>query len=472
MERSSDTGRTEVGQYVCSLVGSTIRCKNAHTDDEVSIEINDILCALPDRSQEGLGYKVSYLHRRLEEKDSSGQGQDARLESIRTASLPPTLLSQHLCTEIPAHLSVASRDRRTNLHIILSLGSGVGGARNAFKNSIQPFLSFLGLNNYEVHETSSGQTIAELARSFLQLARNGVSQTIILVSGDGGLTDVVDVFYSNDNLEMASFCPPTIALIASGTGNAMASSTGLLDHPISGLMTLLRGRPEPIPVLCASFSPGSQYITDEGRRRISLDDNGLAGQPLKIYGAVVASWGMHASLVADSDTAEYRKFGADRFKMAAKELLYPSSGDETHKYNGIVTFTMLNSETRKVYTKTINSSQHMYVLATLVPNLERDFRISPDSKALDGRLRVIHFGPMSPERAMQLMGLAYQNGKHVHEETVTYTEVEGLKIELLEEDEKWRRVCIDGKIITVQQGGWMEVHKEAKHLLNLVTHGP
>lgn len=116
--------------------------------------------------------------------------------------------------------------------------------------------------------------------------------------------------------------------------------------------------------------------------------------------------------------------------------------------------------------------EHMYVLATLVSKLEREFTISPDSSPLDGCLRIVHFGPVPPDEAMRLMGQAYQGGLHVNDEVVTYTEIEGFRIDFRENDERWRRVCIDGKIVAVEQGGWMEVHREPRCLLNLVARIP
>jgi hypothetical protein len=104
----------------------------------------------------------------------------------------------------------------------------------------------------------------------------------------------------------------------------------------------------------------------------------------------------------------------------------------------------------------------MYVLATLVSNLERTFRISPASQPLQPQLRVVHFGPVGGEEAMRVMGLAYQGGKHVDEEAVGYEAVRGLRIEFqgLEKEGKWRRICVDGKIVRVEGDGWVEVRLE------------
>jgi hypothetical protein len=36
------------------------------------------------------------------------------------------------------------------------------------------------------------------------------------------------------------------------------------------------------------------------------------------------------------------------------------------------------------------------------------------------------------------------------------------------EDGRWRRICVDGKIIRIERGGWLEVVKEETHILNIV----
>jgi hypothetical protein len=86
-------------------------------------------------------------------------------------------------------------------------------------------------------------------------------------------------------------------------------------------------------------------------------------------------------------------------------------------------------------------------------------------------MRFLRFGPLSGDEAMRLMMLAYQGGKHIEDELVTYEEIERLRIDFREDLERWRRVCIDGKIVAVGQGGWMELAKEPRHLLNILKLG-
>lgn len=448
--------------FICNLLGDYLQCNNEQCQ-ETSIAINDIVCILEERWENT--YSVLSLERHSGSSDSDTVDDRVRLVKIRTGPLPSTLLSRYLYRDLPRHLSSLSR-----IHVVISTGSGAGKAKNIFQDVLQPFLSYLGLTTCEVHETQSAQTITELAHSeFIPCAQTGIDQTIILLSGDGGLVDIVDAFYNSSE---SMLVPPCIGLMPMGTGNAMANSIGL-NCPTMGLMTLLQGKPRRIPVFAASFSPRSQYITEEGRGRASIcSDQAAESEDHKVYGAVVASWGIHAALVADSDTVAYRKFGVDRFKLAAKELLCPSDGSPTHSYHAIITLAKQSKGTDDQHVESMDQNEHMYVLATLVSRLERGFVISPDTSPLDGCLRFVHFGPTSPDVAMQLMSKAYQGGLHVHEKAVTYQEVEGFRIDFLEEDQRWRRVCIDGKIIAVERGGWMEVRREPRCLLNLIADVP
>jgi hypothetical protein len=80
-------------------------------------------------------------------------------------------------------------------------------------------------------------------------------------------------------------------------------------------------------------------------------------------------------------------------------------------------------------------------------------------------MKLIRFGPLSADQAMSLMMRAYQGGQHVQDQTVTYAEVDGLRIDFQEDEERWRRVCIDGQIVAVEPDGWMAVRKEPRRML-------
>jgi diacylglycerol kinase family enzyme len=344
-------------------------------------------------------------------------------------------------------------------HIILSIGSGHRKAEIFFKDIVAPILDQAGIKHGTVHTTRSETSVLELTRDiFVPAANEAKPLRIILASGDGGIVDLVNGLLATPHSE--TYVAPQVVLLPLGTANALYHSINSNSSGSNtwGLQALSSTKSKPLPTLTATFSPGSRLLVDEARREEKLNDKN------EVHGAVVVSWGMHASLVADSDTAEYRKFGIDRFKMAAKEALYPADGSLPHPYRGKVSYLTQDGEWTK-----LDGEEHLYTLATLVSNLEAPFCISPSTKPLDGSMHLVYFGPTSGDEAMRIMGLAYQGGKHVDDAMVRYEQIEGLKIEFDEADGRWRRVCVDGKIIRVEKGGWVEVKKRVGGVLDVVT---
>ncbi|KIW91542.1 uncharacterized protein Z519_07508 [Cladophialophora bantiana CBS 173.52] len=361
---------------------------------------------------------------------------------------------------LPTHLLP---DRE--IHVVVSILSGRHKAKEYYEESIKPLLDRHGII-YSTHETKSTKTIIELTEKlFIVNARQGVKQTIILLSGDGGVVDIVNTFTTllnrrNDDVRAPSiFLKPAIVLIPMGTANALAWSSGVAQDP---LKTLMEGRPKSLPSFKACFSRGAELLVNEGRDREAIGDED-ENEPV-MYGAVVCSWGLHASLVAMSDTTEYRKHGLARFSMAAQQLL-----KEAHQYRGKIKWRKADGEWRDLH-----GLQHSYVLATMVSNLEEHFQISPATKPLDGTLRLVAIGAEPASEIMRILQLAYQSGKHVTDPKVTYEEIEGLRIEFDEEEERWRMVCVDGKIVAAKQGGWVEVTRipatgmDARRVVELV----
>lgn len=389
----------------------------------------------------------------------------------------------------PAHLSPAM----THIDVVVSTHAGTRRAPAFFNRAVRPLLARLGIIGADddndngdgpvhVHTTTSADSIAAFARSTLwPRAAAGQHQTVILLCGDGGLVDLLTTCPALP-ASSSAFTPPTVALLPLGTGNATAMSAHDADDATWGLAAFVRGSPRPLPTFRARCSPGARYVTDEGRGREPIgggDDDGAAS----LTGCVVLSWGLHASLVADSDTEAYRRFSNDRFKMAATELLFPGGdGAASHAYHGTISIYKKQQQQQQQQQETkpnnssssdrvaaadphsqkhkLNGDTHMYVLLTFASHLERTFTISPASRPLDGRLRLVHFAPVAGARAMEIMMLAYQGGRHVAEPEVDYDAVDGLRIDVDEPDERWRRICVDGSIVALEEKGWVEVWKE------------
>ena len=398
--------------------------------------------------------------------DSEPSAPEAKFESLQVKNLPPSYVELH-SRRPPSYFLVSSyRDATPNFHIIVSVRSGTGEAQH-FYSILKNVLHSLQMDetSYKLHTTESEKSITDLARTvFLPRAQEGFAQTIVLLSGDGGIVDLVNVLLSSP--EVDSYVKPVVGLLVLGTGNALANSTGINRGATKGLRTLLKGRPHSLPTFTATFSPGSEFLVDEARSTEPLpqSDDGVG----VVHGAVVCSWALHASLVADSDTTEYRRYGNQRFSMAGKELVMPSDGSASHVYQGKITVFRKDQEGHEVGT-TLDRHAHGYILASFVSNLEEKFMISPDSKPLDGQLRLIHFGALSGADVMKIMALAFQGGLHVRDKAVGYDEIDGLRIDLEEADSRWRRICVDGKIVRVNKGGWVEIRKEKRDVLDIIV---
>lgn len=385
-----------------------------------------------------------------------------KFEDVKATNLPQSFIDANTISSrfeqiVPSGKSSKARDSGPNLYVIISIGSGTGEAQGFFDNVVKPAFTASGLQpfSYCIHTTDSSKSITRfISAVILPRANEGVSQTILLLSGDGGVVDTVNVLLSSEKSE--HYVKPAIGLVTMGTGNALANSAGLNRDLTRGLRHFYRGQPCPLPTMTATFSPDSVLLLDEGRKTEPIAPP--AARAGKIYGAVVCSWALHASLVADSDTTEYRKFGSERFQMAAKELLSPSDGSAPHVYKGQITLLKLDENGHETWQR-LSSQEHGYVLATLVSNLEQKFTISPHSRPLDDQLHLVHFGAVSSEEVMRILGLAFEGGSHVDDEAVGYENVEGLRIDFDERDARWRRVCVDGKIVRVGERGWVEIRK-------------
>jgi diacylglycerol kinase family enzyme len=394
------------------------------------------------------------------------------VNQIATRRIPRSgiaALARYAIPTIPPYLQGAG-DRQ--LHIIISVKSGACDGDDFFARIVRPVLSRLGFSEgeqwpgYRLHRTTSERSILDLAaNTFGPQANRGVPQTILLLTGDGGVIDVINGI--SVSARTPQFIKPVIGLLALGTGNALASSSGLNNDGTKGLSSFLRGSPKPLPTFRAAFSPGTEILSNEGRTSTPIPLRDAIGRGI-LFGVVVASWCLHASLVADSDTTEFRKHGSERFAMAAHELLEPSDGSEPHLYQGKITLRQQSGGGAE-YVVNWERQNHMYFLATFVSNLEKTLNISPRAKPLDGQLRIIHFGKLPAADIMSIFALAYDGGRHTELDVVGYEPVEGFRIDFHEADPRWRRVCVDGKIVRVGENGWMEVSKVADEFVELVT---
>ncbi|KAH8900036.1 hypothetical protein GQ53DRAFT_709326 [Thozetella sp. PMI_491] len=411
-----------------------------------------------------------------------------KLSSLSIPSLPQEL-EQFSVSAAPGHLV---SDPHRQLHIIVSTRSGLRKAEGFWSEVLRPLLTALGLqewsspegHGYQVVSTRNQHSVRDFAYGLS--AGRATANTIVLLSGDGG---TVDLLNGADETQGKSL-DNTVALLPLGTGNALFHSLNkphylAKDKPVPssfvlGLRTLFRGTPAPLPTFKAAFSPGSHLVVYAGPDgEAAADDTNpedlqeRTSAVSHLISAVVASYGFHANLVWESDTPEYRKHGAKRFGMAAQELLKLG-----HSYTVRVDVRRGGGDAAE-WTELTPGERFDYVLATPLSNLEKTFTISPASKPLDGQLRLVHWGDVGGDRSMQIMMAAYQEGAHLGltwdgkdgepEGKVGYEAIEALRVSILEEDPRWRKVCIDGTIVEIPKGGWMEVTKTEDSRLKVLA---
>lgn len=387
------------------------------------------------------------------------------LSSFSASHLPRDLLEDHLLEDLPGFLRA---DADTSLDVIVSVRSGTGLALKFYEAVLQPLFGALGLAgapSYRTTLTEDADTVKQFAKTRWSTAGgdSGSSErkkeTIVLLSGDGAVVDLLNGAAPDHHHHHRDL--PTIALVPLGTGNALFHSLHKPHYdtcpsapsPLAlSLRALLRGRAAALPTFQATFPPGSRLVSG---------DPAPASSRLELAGAIVASYGFHSQLVWESDTPAWRRHGAARFGMVAQELLRQS-----HAYRAVV-------ETVPGGPLVVGGGGKggcfNYVLATMVSNLEKTFTVSPAARPLDGVLRLVHFGGADGARTMEIMTAAYGGGKHVGMEGVGYEAVDEVRVTTLEEDARWRKVCVDGTIVEVPEGGSFTVKKTLEPRLQVVV---
>ena len=510
------------------------KTSSSHADDCVVVAIKHIAGIHTIGGRGSSEYSLIFLDP-IEDSDAS----HTPTVGLKIATLedpPENLLSDFQCPEEPEHLLVPPTSSAPNLHIIVSAGSDADSSSSICRNLVLPFLEHFSLSqdeDYTLHCTTSASAITDLVGStLLPRATQGIAQTIFLLGGDDGVSELLNALLSGSPLtptEVPSttagsdpnagdfgYVRPTLVLIPCGTKNALAHSNFIIGnrmtkHSTFGLRAALLGGPEPLPFFRTTFSPGGRLLTD---RVTGSEDGGSVEAVPTIYGAIVASWGLHASISADGDISK-------SFREAAEEALCSENSDlVTHTYKGKVTLFNESQNvpisdggifiSESVERLELKRREHACVLAAQCAFLEEGFEISPEHELSSGGLRVVEFGPsavpkeeddnegdddaaaaaaevidsISPryspaaaETANEITNIiraAYDRGKHTRDKRVGYYNVSGMRIEIddAEEDERWRRFCVDGKIIVVERGGWMEVREVDVYregVLNLVV---
>lgn len=112
------------------------------------------------------------------------------LRITNTTLLPPDFLERHLFKTFPTYLQPS-----TDIHVLISTLSGTRLAPRFFEDVLHPVLLAIGVadSQYNVLQTKDAGSVIDFARTVLLPAANeGRKQTVLMLSGDGGLVDAVN----------------------------------------------------------------------------------------------------------------------------------------------------------------------------------------------------------------------------------------------------------------------------------------
>ncbi|KAI7009446.1 hypothetical protein KC335_g15346 [Hortaea werneckii] len=464
-------------------------------------------------------YSLLFVH--PSEDSNISHSMNLNLRSVTIVDPPEDFLSDFLCSEKPEHLCVPQTNSYPNLHVLLSHTVDTKITASTWETLVQPLLGHFALSqhaDYAVHDIFSEDKIFDFVSSLLlPRSTQGTRQTVILLGGDDAVTGVLNAMLSTgpttywDHKHAAAetkpydipgFVKPTLGLIPCGANNILAHNnyiTGnrITKHSTRGLRTLLLGCINPLQYFRTKFSPGARLIANstQGEARLSFgtmrhntDTHELEENEAypTLYGAIVASWALHPH-----EMAQYYKDGPSGIETAAQDQLQPPlfrvcKGKvilyeaermlpEGPDADGILVC-------QKIDRRELVRREHTCVLVTCCASLDEGLRISPQSELGEGFM-VIEFGPSIPqternieadngrtrakdnvvssngdEKTRKVIEAAHNQGAHIRDTWVGYHEVRSIRIETCgTEDERERLFCVDGKLISVDKAGWLEV---------------
>jgi hypothetical protein len=126
--------------------------------------------------------------------------QPFQLRVTNTTFLPDDFRDKYLFRSLPRYLQ-----EDIDIHVLISTLSGTGLAPAFFDGILHPLLRGLGLEDskYNVIKTESTETVKRFARETLLAQGNcGRQQTVVILSGDGGVVETINGLLDNTERAM------------------------------------------------------------------------------------------------------------------------------------------------------------------------------------------------------------------------------------------------------------------------------
>jgi Diacylglycerol kinase catalytic domain len=220
------------------------------------------------------------------------------------------------------------------LIVIYNPASGDRTAAKLTTDTIIPLLATHNVNPDKVAATEYVGHAGELILSYIDSLAPSTSTepiTLILVSGDGTLHEIVNALHSARSKQEGSFPSLRVALVPGGTGNALhstffppsTSSTATEPTLLASLLSFLSATPHLIPLTFAhttisSSPPASSDLRNPHKFPFTASSRS-ASSDVDVISAVVTSTALHAAILHDSEALRASVPGVERFKLAAEQ---------------------------------------------------------------------------------------------------------------------------------------------------------
>lgn len=305
--------------------------------------------------------------------------------------------------------------------VVDSVYSGLGRdqRKNIYTQVINPVFKKLGIK-HEYVKTENENSVRNYAKSIEPTGNT----TILFLSGDTTVSEFVNgLKEAGSTASSDRICNVTILALPHGTGNSLALSLGY-ESKLDAFKRFFTGIHIPLNLYKTELPSGSCLLRNEIRSEIDT----------RVYFIVVFSWAFHAAIVADSDTAELRKLGSERFKVAAMKNL-----ESQQSYEGS---TYIGSERVE--------GPFCYWLVTGAKRFEPTFDILPQGNIEDESLYLIAIAAEHGHSLLEIMYEVYDKGKHTEDNRVLYKKIDkGQYVELNVGITSKKRLCLDGSIIAL-----------------------
>lgn len=259
------------------------------------------------------------------------------------------------------------------LVVICNPACGAGDGYTFVRDHVLPVLRHAGKIVDKIFITERTGHAGEVVVELLKASSHSEQTTVILSSGDGTLHEIVNAVHSSVGGDLKSIQSLAIALIPSGTANALFSSlfpedkfpaTDPIAHRMTAVQQFLQGG-QVTPLTLANTI--IRHKTENVQEAISV---------------VVTSTALHASILHDSEALRSTVPDMSRFKLAAAKniekwyygsakLIPPESGE-------VLRFDSERGEFVPASVDTMFKGPFTYFLSTVnVDRLEPQFRITP-----------------------------------------------------------------------------------------------